>query len=46
MYWADLVKENFLDKRIAKKYPRQDYHRMYYGEILAVFGERLFRSGW
>jgi flavin reductase (DIM6/NTAB) family NADH-FMN oxidoreductase RutF len=23
MYWADLVKENFLDKRIAIKYPRQ-----------------------
>ena len=36
IYWDDLAKENFLDERIQRCYPCKDYHRIYYGEILAV----------
>jgi flavin reductase (DIM6/NTAB) family NADH-FMN oxidoreductase RutF len=36
IYWDDLAKESFLDERIERCYPRKDYHRIYYGEILAV----------
>jgi flavin reductase (DIM6/NTAB) family NADH-FMN oxidoreductase RutF len=39
IYWDDLDKHHFLHPRIAKKYPNEDYHRIYYGEILAVTGE-------
>ena len=39
IYWDDLNKDHFLHPVIAKKYPAEDYHRIYYGEILAVLGE-------
>jgi flavin reductase (DIM6/NTAB) family NADH-FMN oxidoreductase RutF len=38
IYWDDLEKAHFLDPRLEKKYPAKDYHRMYYGEILAMYG--------
>jgi flavin reductase (DIM6/NTAB) family NADH-FMN oxidoreductase RutF len=40
IYGDDFKPQNFLDPRIAKQYPHRDYHRMYFGEILAVFGRR------
>ena len=36
MYWDDFKPQNFLDPSIEQKYPLKDYHRVYYGEILAV----------
>ncbi len=36
IYWADLDPAHFLDDRIQPHYPSQDYHRMYFGEILQV----------
>lgn len=39
IYWDDLAPAHFLDPRIESKYPRKDYHRMYFGEILAVLGQ-------
>lgn len=44
MYWQDLDRNNFLDPRLEKKYPAKDYHRMYYGEILAILGEDLYQA--
>jgi flavin reductase (DIM6/NTAB) family NADH-FMN oxidoreductase RutF len=38
MYWQDMDAANFLDPTIAQNYPRQDYHRIYWGEIVAVTG--------
>jgi flavin reductase (DIM6/NTAB) family NADH-FMN oxidoreductase RutF len=38
IYWDDMEKAHFMDPRLGKKYPSKDYHRMYYGEILAIFG--------
>ncbi len=38
MYWDDLVPEHFLDPVIDLQYPNEDYHRIYFGEILAIHG--------
>jgi flavin reductase (DIM6/NTAB) family NADH-FMN oxidoreductase RutF len=44
IYWDDLEKTHFLDPRLEKKYPAKDYHRIYYGEIVAIQGEDKFHS--
>ena len=36
IYWQDFDPDHFIDAEIKQNYPRQDYHRMYFGEILAV----------
>jgi flavin reductase (DIM6/NTAB) family NADH-FMN oxidoreductase RutF len=38
MYWEDFRPENFLDPAIEELYPQKDYHRLFYGEILAIQG--------
>lgn len=42
IYWDDMDCSRFLDPRIEKNYPKKDYHRIYYGEILAVYGAPSF----
>lgn len=42
IYWQDMEPENFLDKSIFEKYPLKDFHRIYFGEILSVRGEKEF----
>lgn len=37
VYTQDLDPKGFLDKTIQKNYPINDYHRLYFGEILAAF---------
>jgi flavin reductase (DIM6/NTAB) family NADH-FMN oxidoreductase RutF len=44
IYWQDLEPANFLDPAIKRNYPMKDYHRIYYGEILAVQGTDQYRS--
>jgi flavin reductase (DIM6/NTAB) family NADH-FMN oxidoreductase RutF len=39
IYWDDINPQNFLDPELDKNYPRKDYHRIYFGEILALFGD-------
>lgn len=36
IYWQDMDNNNFLDSNIEKSYPKKDYHRIYYGEILNI----------
>jgi flavin reductase (DIM6/NTAB) family NADH-FMN oxidoreductase RutF len=36
IYWADFDPSRFLDPDIAKNYPNKDYHRVYFGEIVAA----------
>lgn len=36
IYWFDLDPSHFLSEDIKSNYPREDYHRLYYGEILSV----------
>jgi flavin reductase (DIM6/NTAB) family NADH-FMN oxidoreductase RutF len=45
IYWQDYDPAHFLDPAIAKNYPAQDYHRAYFGEILAVLGSDDYRRG-
>ena len=42
MYWSDIDPRHFLDPKIAKHYPKHDYHRAYFGEILAIRGKKRF----
>ena len=37
IYYQDLDPKGFLDNGIQNNYPINDYHRVYYGEILAAF---------
>lgn len=39
MYYQDMDPRGFTDTTINSKYPEQDYHRIYFGEILAAFVE-------
>lgn len=43
IYWQDMDSVHFLDAEIETSYPRRDYHRVYFGEILAVQGVDAFR---
>ncbi len=38
IYWDDLEPAHFLDPSIDGSYPEGDYHRIYFGEIVAAFG--------
>ncbi|MBN1998369.1 flavin reductase [candidate division KSB1 bacterium] len=38
IYFDDFKPAQFLDAAIEGKYPLKDYHRIYFGEILGVFG--------
>jgi flavin reductase (DIM6/NTAB) family NADH-FMN oxidoreductase RutF len=44
VYWQDLDPQHFLKPEIARNYPRKDYHRMYFGEILAVLGTETYAT--
>jgi flavin reductase (DIM6/NTAB) family NADH-FMN oxidoreductase RutF len=44
IYWQDLDPSHFLDPAIALNYPMKDFHRIYYGEILAVQGTEDYKS--
>jgi flavin reductase (DIM6/NTAB) family NADH-FMN oxidoreductase RutF len=38
MYWQDMEPSHFLVRGIEQNYPLKDYHRIYYGEVLAITG--------
>ena len=42
IYWDNFTPENFLDPKIDKNYPQKDYHRIYFGEIIAIWGDESF----
>jgi flavin reductase (DIM6/NTAB) family NADH-FMN oxidoreductase RutF len=44
MYSADFDPTRFFDPEIESRYPEKDYHRVYYGEIVAIFGTEKFSS--
>ena len=43
IYWDDIDPTRFLDPAIDENYPDRDYHRVYFGEILAVRGTGDYR---
>ena len=44
MYWQDMDPTHFLDPTIDKNYVEQDYHRIYFGEIVAILGEGTYAA--
>jgi len=42
MYWQDLDPTHFLFPELERKYPKKDYHRIFFGEVLAVSGRKKF----
>jgi flavin reductase (DIM6/NTAB) family NADH-FMN oxidoreductase RutF len=42
LYWADFDPAHFLDASIRENYPQKDYHRAFYGEILAIRGSEKY----
>jgi flavin reductase (DIM6/NTAB) family NADH-FMN oxidoreductase RutF len=44
IYRTDFNPKDFVDPSIEKHYPRKDYHRVYFGEILSIEGEDRFNS--
>ena len=44
IYWDDVEPDHFLEPAIDENYPQRDYHRIYFGEILAVRGTGDYRS--
>jgi flavin reductase (DIM6/NTAB) family NADH-FMN oxidoreductase RutF len=42
IYWDDMDPSHFLDPRIEDNYPQKDYHRIYFGQILAIYGDRSY----
>ncbi|MEI6212436.1 MAG: flavin reductase [bacterium] len=38
IYWQDMDPRGFVNPSIAANYPSKDYHRVYFGEIVAVAG--------
>ncbi|MGV8084604.1 MAG: flavin reductase [Coriobacteriia bacterium] len=44
LYWDDLEPSHFLEPKIEDNYDKRDYHRIYFGEILAVRGIDSYRG--
>ena len=44
MYAQDMDPACFVDAELDKNYPKKDYHRIYYGEIVAAHGEETYIS--
>jgi flavin reductase (DIM6/NTAB) family NADH-FMN oxidoreductase RutF len=44
LYWQDIDPAHFLDAQLDRNYPQKDYHRIYFGEILAVDGVTEYGS--
>jgi len=42
LYWQDMDNRHFLDAAIEGNYSGGDYHRIFYGEILAVSGTPVY----
>ncbi len=44
MYWSDIDPKNFLNPEIERAYVKRDYHRSYFGQIVAISGAEKFTS--
>lgn len=42
IYWSDFDPAKFLDATIDRNYPKKDYHRVFYGEIVHILGDEKF----
>ena len=44
MFSSDMIPSQFLKDDIFRKYPEKDYHRIYFGEIVALYGDASIYS--
>ncbi|MBN1349912.1 flavin reductase [candidate division KSB1 bacterium] len=44
IYWDDFKPAQFLVPEIERNYPQKDYHRIYFGEIVALSGSSRYES--
>jgi flavin reductase (DIM6/NTAB) family NADH-FMN oxidoreductase RutF len=42
MYWQDMDPAHFLDPAIENHYAKKDYHRIYFGEVVAINGTEVY----
>ena len=42
MYWQDMEPAHFLDPTIENHYAKKDYHRIYFGEAVAINGTEAY----
>ena len=42
MYWQDMDPAHFLNSTIEKHYAKKDYHRIYFGEVVAINGTEAY----
>ncbi len=42
IYWNDLVPTHFLDSDIERHYSYKNYHRVYFAQVMAVYGESVY----
>ena len=42
MYWDDLDPTHFFDPGIERNYPHKQYHRIYFGQVMAIYGESTY----
>ena len=42
IYWQDMEPAQFLDPGIEKAYAARDYHRIFFGEIVAILGTEAY----
>jgi flavin reductase (DIM6/NTAB) family NADH-FMN oxidoreductase RutF len=45
IYWDDFHPERFMNPAIERNYSRQDYHRIYYGEVVRILADDEFLAG-
>ncbi|MBN1886684.1 MAG: flavin reductase [Thermoflexales bacterium] len=43
MYWDDFDPTHFLDPKIEENYAKRDYHRVYFGQVMAIYAEAAYR---
>jgi flavin reductase (DIM6/NTAB) family NADH-FMN oxidoreductase RutF len=44
LYWQDFDPSHFVLPEIDRNYPSKDYHRVYYGEVVALTGVEKYRG--
>jgi len=42
IYYDDFDPAHFLDSGIERNYSKNDYHRVYFGQVLRIFGEKKY----
>jgi flavin reductase (DIM6/NTAB) family NADH-FMN oxidoreductase RutF len=44
IYWSDMAPARFLDPAIEDNYPNEQYHRIYFGEMVVILGTSAYRT--